>query len=257
MDKLLSLYSTGKLKGVWVTATLTKPLNNLTEKYLYLFNQIPYEKVDQAGFFICTSWDYKGRFYSNFHVTNWENNMKLISEKYPNINKSTAIILTEDFLKWYLAGFNFRLADFSKRFSTSIFLKQPCEIDAQGYTLEPREVPTPINKVAFNTSAGFGFYPTRDTTLKFMYRLAQDEPVYLSDLFNISKRANDLVKCWGDGDPYVEHRYVEGEVEISGIVQINSCGHTNSYKSYSDSDACIRCDRNAVYEATTGDKFVG
>lgn len=256
LDKLLELYLAGKLKGVWINATLTKPFNELTLKYLDLFNKVPYEKIDQAGFFICTSWDYIGRFHIEKQQLNWEYNMKFITENYPNVNKSAAIILTEHFMQLYLDN-KFKLKEFSNKYGTSIFLKQPCGIDKDGYTIEPRKELNLLDKKEFNKYAGYEFYPHRETTLKFMYKLAQEEPEYLKDLFNISKRATDLVKYWDNGDGYLEHRYAQGNIEISGNVHINDCGHTYSYRSYSDCDACIRCDRNMVYQDATGESIVG
>jgi hypothetical protein len=256
LSRLLKLYQDGRLKTLWFNITLTKPLNELTSRWLDIFNNTDIDISDpRHGVFVCTSWDYVGRFHTDAQFATWTSNMNTIATRWPRIKKSIAIILTGDFMKMY-ASTGFSIADFVNKHDASVFLKQPFIIYKDGYTVKPAAEPNFINKSEFNSEIGYSFYPTRDVTLQFMYALAQREPSLLAALFTIGKRSNELVKCWGD-DIYIENRFTTGKIEISGGITVNdNCGHTYSYQSYADSDACIRCDRDIIYESVFGEKFI-
>ena len=126
----------------------------------------------------CTSYDTMGRFNTPKQLENWERNMKLLHDTYPEIRLHTEIIVTEDFLQKVLSG-EFNITEFKNKYHTTVdFIEPNC-----GFHYKDKKE---FNKVLPN------FFPKRATFLKFLNLMVQTKEVNLYDMFNLNQKSDTL-----------------------------------------------------------------
>lgn len=213
---------------VWVTATLT----DKTPKDLIEFVNFVKNTWNGNGFLlICTSYDTIGRFHVEEKRLNWEENMKLILEIDPRIGLNTTMILTNDLVEKYLNN-EINFLDFTTKYNTGLMIKHPNMGPCR--SLEDMEKLLP------------GFIPEREKTIHFFKKLKLKEPfIFETSVFNVNKRADECIKRNNDGFSYADVRdkigsneYTQGYYETLTM----PCGHSELYRCYKDSDACMKCD---------------
>ena len=212
----------------WVTATLT----DKTPKDLVEFLNFVKENWNGNGhLLICTSYDVIGRFHTEEKKLNWEENMSLIPQIDPRIELNTTMILTGALIDTYLDN-KITFLDFTTKYKTGIMIKHP---NAGPYeTLKEMEAALP------------GFVPEREKTIRFFKKLKLKEPfVYENCVFNVNLRADECIKRNNDGYSYADKRDKIGSNEYTqGYYETKTmpCGHSELYRCYIDSDACMKCD---------------
>lgn len=212
----------------WVTATLTdKTPADLIEFLTYIKNTWN----GNGHLLVCTSYDTIGRFHVKQKELNWKENMQLITEIDPRIEKNTTMILTNDLIKHYLSN-KINFLEFTTTYNTGLMIKHP---NAGPYkTLPEMEAALP------------GFVPERKNTIRFFKKVKLKEPfIFNTCIFNVNLRADECIKRNNDGYSYSDKRdkissneYTLGYFETKTM----ECGHSELYRCYIDSDACMKCD---------------
>ncbi len=277
IDKLCDLYTTKKIGAIWITAALTLGDQADLYKTLDIFEEAgvrPLPQYGASGVWICTSWDPQGRFHSKKSEENWEFHMKNMDAYYPWIKKNTTIILTQKVCEMYLNG-EFAPRDFMSKFRTLLFYKQPgfYESDAEGRNPDNYEdIGLNMDNVddfltfikhKLQKEIGFDFFPERSTFMKFLIKYAKEDPDTYERLFNIKFRADELHKNYNqEFEEFAQIRdkesNLESDVETESLTNPNCLiedtddRHIINYAAYIDSNACMICDRNKVWEAVRG-----
>lgn len=170
----------GYLKNFWITTTLTH--ENQDDLFSMLNIMKCHEKI-----WLCTSYDTTGRFHTEKHKKNWNNNIKYIKKHYPKININITSILTGSFIDEYLAGkFNI------KKFCTEHFCT---------WYSKPPMVPQNFagSKKDFNEKVLPNFFPQRNKFLQFLMKFKATESEFDYDkLFNMELRSDSFVRSNGD-----------------------------------------------------------
>ena len=272
---LCSLYKNKKIGCIWFTATLAtgnqddlyKMLDKLDESGVRPVPDYPYS----SGVVLCTSWDVEGRFPSENNKKNWEFHMDKIKESYPWVSRNTSIVLSDKFCDMYLQN-EFTPQEFAKRFSTSLAFTHP-KIFALDTKKSYREKVLKINGNAQETneflnsikakdkeSIGFNFYPTRNKFRRFLIKFAKQDPQLFDRLFNVDLMPDEIHRNYNeanDNDTY-ENDKDAGTVSSTFIDSITNpnCSlepynkkHVINFATYADSNACMICDRNAIWES--------
>ena len=277
IEMLADLYVKKKIGSIWLSATLTKwereGLPDL-EKTLQIFEDagaLPIPEYGASGLWICTSWDAQGRFHTKKSAENWTQNMKELSSRHPWVKKNTTIILTQKLCEMYTEG-EFEPRKFMKEFDTTLFYKSP-GITQQSYfgvdglpnllTCDKigkvKEYLTAIKK-HLNSQFGFQFFPDRETFRKFLIKYAKEDPDTYDRLFNVDFRADELNRNNNDDADPCEHIRFKGSNLESNIdwdcilneeclLEPASKKHIITYAMYSDSNACMICDRDQIWKS--------
>lgn len=233
MQKTADHLLTGKIKSVWIYATMT--LGNQKDLYdtLEMFKNHP-------GFWLLTSYDTLGRFHSEKMHSTWHSNMLKVHEMYPEYKFNTTMILTGDLIDKYLndeISFN----AFMETYNTQLFFKQ-------GGTVGDI---TPENKKLANESLP-NFFPTREKFIEFLTKFVYDCPHLYDKLFNIKYRADSLYRNFNDASRQMELniRFKDSNVETSVEAEsyLNTCGHLMNYAAYVDSNECCVCDKLSIQD---------
>jgi len=256
MNKVHCFMKEGKLRSVWITATLT--IGDQPELYevIEMFKDIEIDPEDrQKGLWICTSYDVIGRFHSDKMLETWQTHMLKMHNDYPFVKLNTTIIVMGKLCDMYLDNkFSFR--EFIDKYNTAIFLKQP----GSGTLNDERErdVSNPkdlerLKKVIMEERVP-GMFPKRKLFLKFLTKFAKEEPELYDRLYNIEYRADVLVRNFNSIDRLDKsfERDKHAVIEDQASTCINDCGHIIEYAAYIDCDNCAICDRNEVWEAVHG-----
>lgn len=279
IEKLKSLREEGKLKSIWIVATLTKQnLKDLWKTLIVLHvseldsARIPFS---EEGVWVCTSWDPQGRFHTKNSEHTWENNVKKIAQEFPWVSINTSVILTQKVCEMYLNG-EFVPKDFMKKHHTSIALNQTrifdYEIESNTDELcEFRETQNPevidaylTNlKKATEADIGFRFYPERRTFRKFLLKFARDDTELYNSIFNVEREADVVFKNFNDSDGGVKWE-ADKDLAIqvcSSVGRINNpncerephCNkHPIDFATCIDSNACMICDRDQIWRSVHG-----
>lgn len=233
MNKTAKLYNSKIIDQLWLYATLT--IGNQKDLYdtLNLFN-------DKSNIWLLTSYDTYGRFHTEAMYNQWNKNMLAIKNKYPEIKFNISTIVTQDLINKYNNN-EFCFYDMMKKYNSLIFLKN-CTLGLYK------------SKKEFNKKLPL-FYPTRSSTLKFMYKLYNNEPKIVWDkMFNINYRADTLYQSrdFSDYNFYIKRRnknniLSDDDLDVYCNIQKSlPCGHSTTYQAYIDSDKCILCDKLAI-----------
>lgn len=274
IETLCKLYTSKKIGSIWLAATLTIGDQADLYKTIEMFERAgvrPHPSYGSSGLWVCTSWDSKGRFHTEKHKQNWEFHMQNISNYYPWVKKNTTIIITQDLCEKYLAG-EFVPKHFSGKFLTSLFYKQPAMFhdntiggkgkmglteSAQRGILDEYLTKT---KAEIEEGLGYRFFPDRRTFRRFLLKYAKDDADTFNKLFNIEFRADELHKNFNeDAQDEEQLRDKKSNIESSAsadsitnpncLLEPASRKHIVHYASYADSNACMICDRNQIFES--------
>jgi hypothetical protein len=263
MGYTASLLKSKKIDTVWLTCTMTIGKNHDLYATLDVFKDCWPDPTDGAsGLWLCTSWDIEGRFHTDKNLENWENHMLTIHEKYPNVKFNTTTILTPALMEAYLDG-SFSFKEFSKKFNTTFFIKQPClcDTDLSGFETDGMGLleKVAVSKVALEKERGMRMFPTKELAIRFFTKMASDDFELYDKMFNILYRADELIRNLNSHDEKERNIFVgrdktaKAETTVSFDSTINpKCGHMINYTSYIDCDGCMICDRNAIQEMVTG-----
>jgi hypothetical protein len=243
MGKAHELMKAGYVRAIWMCATMTIGDQKDLYDFLDLFADIDVPVNSPDGVWICTSYDTIGRFHSDKMLQTWEYNMFNIHKKYPKVKFNTTMILTGDLIKKFLNE-EFSFTEFSNKYHTNFFFKQPapghfgCSGDMESKKRMQKYLPN--------------FFPERADFLKFLAKFANTNPDLFSHLFNIHFRADDLYRNFNDGERLMvwNHRFKDRkeETNVKDDMALNTCGHLLQYASYIDSDKCMICDRDNIFE---------
>ena len=244
------------------------------EKTLKIFEDAgvkPLPEYGASGLWICTSWDAQGRFCTQKSAENWGRNMKELSIRHPWVKKNTTIILMQKFCEMYVAG-EFVPKKFMNEFDTALFYKSP-GITQQSY-FDVDGLPNLLTcdrlgkvgeyltavKRQLNSQFGFQFFPDRKTFRKFLIKYAKEDPDTYERLFNVDFRADELNRNNNNDEEPCEHiRYkgsnLESNIDWDCILNeecllepVNK-KHIITYAMYSDSNACMICDRDQIWKS--------
>lgn len=251
MVKLVNnLSNDGYFNQIWFTATLTIGDHEDLWKTIELIDRK--EKI-----WICTSYDTIGRFHTEKMLKDWDFNMKEIKRRYPEVMINVTSILTDDLVKKYLSGeFNFgKLRD---EYNCTWYFKPP---------MIPSECR--MSKKEFDEKVLTGFFPRRDTFLKFLVKYKNEETSFDYDrLFDTHFRADKLIKTnYNDksermvitrdketneeitegitNDNYL-HNVSHAESTSNDTNKVSRCQHNSAYSPYIDSDRCFYCDKEMI-----------
>lgn len=127
MHKIVELQISGKMKEVWIMATLTiGDRKDLYDSLTILMNDYEVankpELIDQL--WIVTSYDTIGSFHTQKMLDNWDYHIKHIYELYSQINFNTCMILTQDLITKYLND-EFFFHEYYRTYHSALFFKQP------------------------------------------------------------------------------------------------------------------------------------
>ena len=217
-----------EISTAWVTATLT---DKTPKDLLEFLNYVKTTWNGNGHLVICTSYDVIGRFHVEQKRLNWEENMLLIPTIDNRIELNTTMILTGALIDSYLKN-EISFLDFTTKYDTGLMLKHP---NSGPYlTLAEMEKALP------------SFVPERRKTILFFKKLKLKEPfIFNTRLFNVNLRADECVKRNNDGFSYSDKRDKIGTNEYTlGFYETKTmeCGHSELYRCYIDSDACMKCD---------------
>lgn len=234
IERIFEFLSEKHERSSWIAATLTigdqKDLYEMLDLYTQAKAYKETSMNDNYGLWICTSFDTIGRFHTQQAKENWQYHMKKISEKYPLIKKNVCSILTNDLLEKYNNN-EFTFAEFCNTYNTQMFLKQP----DHGAFATNREMEEKVP----------GFFPTRKNGLRFLAKLCQNEPSFISHLMNVNLRSDLLIKNENNGTQ-IDCERDKNALNEYGDDNIAPCGHSQYYQCYKDSDACIKCDLEVI-----------
>ena len=228
MKKTAWLLENNYIKQVWIYATMT--IGDQKDLYdtLKLFS------IKKDNFWLLTSYDTIGRFHNQKMKENWEYHMGNIKKLYPLIEFNTTTIITQDLIDKYLDNeFNFH--QLSEKYHTQFFFKQPGK---GNYTKE--EMNAKLNNM---------FFPKRNDMIQFLSKFYMQEGEEMYDkLWNINYRADDLYRNFNKGKHmrlFHRNKGQKNEEILYDGQEMESlkCGHPVSYDAYSDSNACVLCDK--------------
>lgn len=246
MSKTAEYLKEGVIKSVWLACTLTIGDQKDLYEVLDLFKDIPWEMDGSSdGLWVVTSYDTIGRFHTPQMEENWKFHMKNIHEKYPRVKFNTTMILTQDLITKFLND-EWSFTDYMEEYHSALFFKQPGAGAFGGPDRSAEEAKQLMeNKVP-------GFYPERKTFIKFLNKFYTTNKDLFDKLFNIKYRADDLYRNYNDLKKHMERniRYKDRkkETNMSGDSFTNTCGHLMHYAAYKDSNKCMICDRDMIYE---------
>lgn len=258
IKKTAELQISGQIKEFWLMCTLTignqkdlyDTLDLLKTEYV-VANKT--ELMDQV--WIVTSYDTIGRFHTQKMLENWQYHIAKLYEEYAGININTCMILTQDLITKYLNN-EFSFHDYQKVYHSALFFKQPApgatKIDNPNILVTSKEGRRLAKQIMEKKLPGF--FPKRDTFLKFLVKFKDDCPELYDHLFNVVYRADDLYRNMNDEEKDHRMQYNHRDKQTKNEIAegdpnqhlMNDCGHLLDYCAYLDSDECMICDRDMI-----------
>lgn len=224
-----SLVSSGRLKQVWVTASLMSD-------YLTDFKYCLGDVVNKRAFFICTSYDTKGRFKSEDQRNTWFANVKYV--KSLGFTVHTQVIATQAFVNEALNSYILqRLSAYSM-----VDFKSPGPLRAD-YINKTNRTKEWYRGLVKDSVAKFGdkfFIENRSSFLKFLLKVREVFGYEKLAAFCSNEVRSNEVQLLQIGET-VGNRW-DSESENA------PCGHPWDSFCYLDSDACARCDAQSLLE---------
>jgi len=243
----------------WVTASLlTKDQTDLWET-LDMFKEVQLDPTQSV--WVCTSWDIKGRFIVPSMRENWENNLLRIHNDYEGIVHTNVTLISTKWLCEAYLNDEFSFSEMRDKFNTTVFMKNPAPINLQFDPNKPlvdmgRELRGYRNQVAVTEAKFPGMFPPRDLFLRTITKIIEQDLWLMPNVINVVKRADFLLRLDKETNDFymAEHRRKDKLHEVETISQNPVCkrGHNITYASYLDSERCMVCDRNKLYENLTG-----
>lgn len=231
-QKTADLYNEGRIKAIWIPATLTIGHQEDLFKVIAMFN-------DPTNVWVITSWDTIGRFKTSKMEKSWHENIAKLHELFPNLKINVTTILTGDVIDRYMRD-EFIFRDLAEKWNVNFFFKQ-C-----GNFVDPADGERPDENIVDRINCNKvlpNFFPRRKQFLDFLIKYKNQETEILWDkLFNIKYRADDLVRHFNDGKVVKNHRFKNEKKEVDDVGE-SKCGHPLVYKAYCDSEECCLCDK--------------
>ena len=246
-------------------------------------------KYGASGVWVCTSWDAQGRFHTKENEENWQNHMARLKRDYPDVKKNTTIIVSQRLCEQYLDG-AFSPHEFMSAYDTCLFFKPPAYFDDQCMGKAGEELLKSFcegrgferlskMKREVDERSGFKIFPDRRTFRKFLVKFAREDRDLYDKLFNIEYRADELHRDGSfDGVNVQWDRLKEisetqgclietiqnencllGEEDLQDVAQqqnspqhshIKPHKHVIHFAAYSDSNACMICDKEQILRST-------
>ena len=220
--KFVELLKYWKVEQVFIMLSLMRKDESDLEEIIEIFKN---EGVLNRVLW-CTSYDEKGRFHTKEQKQIWFNNIEKYRKQYLRIH--VEMIMTEPMIK----------ALISEKVKLSYFDELGVSVDF----IRPR-VHTSISHVDKTKEETIKLvpfiYPKRNTFLQFLSYLQKYYPNKLTNLYSMEIRAFDVVLV---SENRIMHRDVEHYIEDKELDHIMSCGHSDKFAGYSDSDKCMVCD---------------
>lgn len=251
MVKTAELLKAGVIKSVWLMCTLTIGDQKDLYEVLDLYKDMTWDPNNSDGLWVITSYDTIGRFHTEKMHENWKYHMLNIQHKYPHFKFNVTTILTQDLITKFLNN-EFSFTEFMKTYKTSMFFKQPApgaysDLAVGNYLKSKQLLEADLP----------GFFPKRETFLKFLNKFCNTNPDMFDKLFNIKYRADDLYRNFNNLERHMEHnhRFKESKMEtnVASDMATNECGHLMQYAAYIDSNKCMICDRDRMFNSINSD----
>lgn len=242
MEVLKTKAIEGKLKGIWMCATLTIGDQRQLYRLLDMYKDIPMEE----GFWVLTSYDPVGRFHTQALFENWENHMIKIKNEYPTIRLNTCSILTGALIDKYLEDNDF-FDNFQKKYGTTLFIKSPTAVvfDENG-NMVPKSMQY---RQDYNRDVIPNWFPTKKQGRDFFFTLVNRNPELYNNVLNIQFRSDVLIRNYEGYESTYEERHKHSKRESDYGCTIE-CGHMENYRVYVDAeDGCLLCDKESIWDA--------
>ena len=222
------------IKEVWLNVSL---MNEFPKQLQFILD---YCLKEHDKVWLLTSYDTVGRFHTDKMFKNWENNLRIIHEKYPKIRTNITTIITDDFIDKYISG-EFDLPTMMNKYQSTWFFKPTVKPD--------NYIDSPVSEVAKHIP---NFFTTQEKFINFLnvFRMREGDDVY-QKLFSNDLRAEEVIKNYNEEHSQVlfirndDEEKLIGETE-EGDNTMMPCGHPRVYHSYLDTDGCVICDKNMV-----------
>lgn len=174
-DKCKELIYLGKVNKVYFTTSLIYD----PQKYLIPF--LDYLKtIGIMGYcLLCTSYDLKYRFHSDSDKVLWEENMKMLHERYPELKVHTETIVTGFFMQAVIDG-TFDILDFCEKFHTNVDYIEP---GSGFYYFDKKACAKDLPD----------FFPTKDQAIKFIKKTMIDNKILDQSTFLSSEIRSDKI----------------------------------------------------------------
>lgn len=143
---------------------------------------------------ICTSYDTIYRFHNSAGLKLWENAIFALHERYPQLKIHCETIITQDFINKVLSG-EHDIAKFAQKYRVHVDYLEPFT-DHHGSSRFEWAKRLPM------------FYPTRESFVKFLEKVAADKTVDLKSLFNRHIRSHTAyILINGKPFPYYNRQF--------------------------------------------------
>ena len=229
ISRLDNLVTVGRLKQVWVTASL---IGDLSE-----FKCCLEPVVNKSHFFICTSYDTYGRFKSSQDKAQWFTNLAEVQGM--GFTTHTQVICTQAFIDEALSN------DIVERISKLSMFDFKCPGPFRAEYINYKGVRTKewyralLNNCRDKFDNDF-FITDRNSFFKFLLKI--------KELFGPEKLA---AFCSNEVRSDVVHLFPSGEIidDRWGSAKENApCGHPWDSFCYINSEACARCDAQRLID---------
>lgn len=218
IENIAKLLACDKLKQCFITISFLK------KDFLYLdlvvnrFKQ--FNCLDKVLW--CTSYDEKGRFHTEEQKQIWFKNLEEMQKIGLKIH--VEMIVTQALIESLL----------NNTLKLDLFFNKDIQIDfLRPQTIEGKTKEEMIKEMPY-------FFPSRNSFLKFLSFINNKYPEKLKDLFSLENRARKIFMA----DETVVIRNPNNYIENIEKDSIISCGHSEVFCGYSDTDDCMICDIN-------------
>lgn len=224
------------IEEVWFNATLT--IGEQKDLYATL------DMIDKKNrIWVLTSYDTIGRFHTATKLHTWKYHMLYLHKHYPDVRINTTSIITGNFIQSYMND-ELDLNLFKHKYNTTLFLKTPVKPDDW----------CDISREEINNRLGYQFFPRKIDFLKFLLKYKEKEGEWAYKLlFSNDLKAEELHKNFNDEHlrniTFIRTHDFKEDLDCDQslkVIETLSCGHSNVYQCYVDSDDCAICDKIRV-----------
>ena len=194
------------IKQVFIATSMMGPNNY--EEFMKYFSQF-----DKSKILVCTSYNEQGQF-GEINKVNWHN----------SYNKFTS------------NGYKLHIEIIASEANLNAILDH--KLDLTPWVLDRIRIDflRPIHFVDGKKEDFSWFFPKRETFIRFLTFLEINFPLMLNDFMSLKQRASELHNFSYDMTVTRKEEFDEGE----GVLM--SCGHSEMFQAYIDSDKCMACD---------------
>ena len=173
--KLFEKLSTMHFEKIYITGALMYDINTFLIPFLNFLKAL--KMLDKVLF--CTSYDLKYRFYTKEREDLWKNNMKMLSELFPELKKHVETVVTQYFIDAVLKD-EFNITEFCNTYNVRIDYIEPT---SGLYYKDKAECIKDIPD----------FFPTKSSFIKFLKKAGlQNKEIDLKTFLSMEIRSNKL-----------------------------------------------------------------